>query len=720
MSGAMDGRADSSGRVYQASGDQHIIEHHHHGESGSAVWRGTESVRQPTGGRAPMVLRDRTELMGRLQAAVAPGAGNQVYVLHGMGGCGKTAVARALFQYATTEGNRVGLWVNAADRTSLRSGMLAVAADRGATEGELSAARNGLRAPADLVWERLDESEHPWLLVFDNADDPEILQDGGWLRASPQGTVLATTRRATAHWWPRAELHHVGVLPREAAAQVLCDLAPETGTMEEAAEVADRLGRLPLALTLAGGFLSHQVIDPWTMTRYGSHLDGHGRVDLIDQGAIALAREDARHLITRTWQLSLDALTAQGVQESTTLLRLLACYGPDPLPLTLLNSPRINSVVPRTRAEVALRGLLDQSLTAIVDVGVRCLQTHAVLLASLMPGTPREQVAQLTGAAAQLLDAVVPAIPERGPRDLRMSLLAPHVLALLRHAADTSVVADALDVAVRLACALHRSGDYLSAWELAAAAAAITEPKLGAEHRLVLSAHSRTGRALFRLGRFEESETVLRHVLVARERLFGPDDPDTLDSCFGINHPLQQLGRTAEGITLLQRATEGRRRVLGKEHPLTLQSRAHLLEFLPIAELAVEVDDAALPLPQECVLHLGPDHAVTLGSRLSYGFALVRLGRFEAAVEDAHRVVEDYQRLHGPDYALTISAKLLYARVRAGLGDMDSAVELLAEVAHSREQHLGAAHPYTAKSYELLEELRAKTAGQPTDRAGDS
>ncbi|WP_343238699.1 tetratricopeptide repeat protein [Streptomyces sp. SID8374] len=162
-----------------------------------------------------------------------------------------------------------------------------------------------------------------------------------------------------------------------------------------------------------------------------------------------------------------------------------------------------------------------------------------------------------------------------------MSLLAPHVLALLQHATDASVVAAALDVAVRIVCALYRTGDYLSARKLPSAAAATSGPKLGPEHRLVLSAHSRAGRALFRLGRFEESEPVLRRVLTDRERLLGPDHPDTLDSYFGINHPLQQLGRVAEGLMLFQHTTDGRERVLGKEHPLTLQSRAHLPESLP-------------------------------------------------------------------------------------------------------------------------------------------
>ncbi|MGE6736310.1 tetratricopeptide repeat protein [Streptomyces sp. NPDC059900] len=715
MSGEIQGRADSGGRVYQASGDQYIVEHHHHSDAGSIAWESVASVRQPTGGRAPVVLRDRTELMEHLRPAVAPEASNQIYVLHGMGGCGKTAVARTPFEDATADGNRIGLWVNAADRTSLRSGMLAVAADRGAAEGELIAARNGLRAPADLVWDRLGSSDRPWLLVLDNADDPEILQEGGWLRASPRGTVLVTTRRAAARWWSHAELHHVGVLPQEAAAQVLCDLAPESGTMAEAAEIADRLGRLPLALTLAGGFLSHQVIDPWSMAEYGHHLGDRGGAEFIDQGASALGREDARHLITRTWQLSLDALAGRGLEESTALLRLLACYGSDPLPLTILNSPQINNVVPRTRADAALRGLLDQSLTAMVDPGVRCLQSHAVLLASVMASTPGEQITEFTGTAARLLAAAVPAIPQRGPQDLRLSLLAPHTVALLRNSSETSVVVEVLEVAVRLACALHRTGDYLSAWELASAAVAAAEPRLGRAHRLVLSAHSRIGRALFRLGRFEESEAVLRRVLAEREGLFGPDDPDTLDSCFGINYPLQELGRVAEGVALLQRAADGRKRVLGREHPLTLQAHALLIEFLPVAELALEIDGAVMPLPQECALHLGSDHAVSLGARLSYAYALFRLDRFEGAVEEAGRVFADYDRRHGPDYALTLAAQQVYARARAALGDVNSAVEMLAVVVRRREQSLGAQHPFTAQAREHLEEFRAQAAARLAD-----
>ncbi len=132
MSGPTEGRAEDNGRVYQSSGDQHITEHHHHGDAPiAASGMAPDSVRRPAIGRPPVVLRDRMELMARLRTALEEGGAHQVYVLHGLGGCGKTAVAAEIFRSATAGGGRIGLWVNASDATSLRAGMLAVAADRG-------------------------------------------------------------------------------------------------------------------------------------------------------------------------------------------------------------------------------------------------------------------------------------------------------------------------------------------------------------------------------------------------------------------------------------------------------------------------------------------------------------------------------------------------------------------------------------------------------------
>ncbi|WP_030259701.1 tetratricopeptide repeat protein [Streptomyces violens] len=695
MNGGNDARADGRGRVYQASGDQHIIEHHHHASEGGA-WSGLDSVRWPSVGRAPAVLRDRTELMTRLRASVDSSAGGQVYVLHGLGGCGKTAVAYTLFQYATSEADRIGLWVNASDTASLRTGMLAVAADRGAGEGELTAARSGLRAAADLVWDHLDRSDRPWLLVLDNADDPAVLRDGGWLRTSPRGTVLVTTRQAARHWWPGAELLQVGVLPKADAARVLCDLAPAAGTVEEAEAVAERLGRLPLALTLAGGFLAHQVIDPWTMEEYGRNLDGGPGVDpidLLDQGAVS-AGADSRHLVSSTWQFSLNALAAQGLPESVTLLRLLSCWSGDPLPLSSLSGVEVGDELPRGRVEMALRGLLDQSLTELVSGTVRCLRTHGVLLDSVWRGTPPEQRESLAAAAARQLMAALPEVPQRGARDSRASLLVPHAVALLRRVtdrpdSDRAVVEQAADAALRLVITLHRGGDYAPALTLSETAVELGTRRLHVDHPVVLRLRERVGRALFRLGRFEESELAHRQVLADCERVLGPDALDTLVCCLGLVRPLYPLGRSAEGVLLARRAAAGRASLLGPTHPLTLLAKLPLLARgdLPESEWASFVED--------CRQELGPDHGITLSAVLDHAYALLSSGQPHEALPVAREAAAELERCCGPDYPLTLNARTTLSRTLHAAGKRMEAIEQMKAVVEARTRVLGPKHPWT-------------------------
>ncbi|WOI61951.1 tetratricopeptide repeat protein [Streptomyces fradiae] len=706
MTDRTDGHAEGQGRVYQSQGDQHISEHHHYG-GGRPERGGPDSVRRPAVGRPPVVLRDRSEVMERLRASVAAERGGQVYVLYGMGGSGKTAVACALFQEVALQQGRVGLWVNASDRASLRAGMLAVAADRGARDAELLAARNGLRPAADLAWAYLHRSVEPWLLVLDNTDEPEILRDGDWLRTSPRGTVLVTTRRAAARWWPGAELQYIGVLPREDAALVLRDLAPDSGTTEQAARVADRLGRLPLALTLAGGFLSWQVIDPWTMDTYGDRLDGDERVQLIDRGADALSEADPRHLVGLTWQLTLDTFEARRLPEAVALLRLLARFAAEPLPLTLLDHAGIGAVLPRARTETALRALLDQSLSELVDAaGARCVQSHGILLDSVSAATPADLVTTLDTTAVRLLDAAVPGVPDAGPHDPRLRLLVPHALALLGHVGEPSA-ADALAAATRLAVALHRTGDYLSAWETARNAADLARRHLGADHRAVLAARSRAGRALFRLGRYAEAEAALRAVRDAQGRLFGAGDPDTADSGYGLQLVLANLGRRDESVALLRDTVAARRSALGPAHPLTLRARAGLLETLPAADVAAEEGGSLLTLPSECERVLGPDHTVTLGARHNHAWALYLLGRFDEADREIRQVVEAYERRFGPEYPVVLAARQLLSRTRAALGHVDEGIALMTEVVERRERGLGPEHPFTVASRRLLDAHRS-------------
>ncbi|MBQ0830582.1 tetratricopeptide repeat protein [Streptomyces tagetis] len=712
MTGRNDGRATDQGRVYQASGDQHIVEHHHH----AAAWSGPDSVRRPPVGRAPAILRDRSELVGRLKEAVTGDAGNTVFVLHGLGGCGKTAVACALFEHATRESGRLGLWVNASDQASLRAGMLAVAADRGARDGELMAARNGLRAAADLVWDCLDRSDLPWLLVLDNADDPAVLRDGGWLRTSPRGTVLVTTRQAAGHWWPAAELLYVGVLPREDAAQVLSDLAPGTGSAEDAAAIADRLGRLPLALTLAGGFLAHQVINPWTMEEYGRRLQERpDPIELIDQGATDTG-DDSRHLVSGTWQLSLNSLVGQNLPEAVTLLRLLACWSGDPLPLSLLADARLDLPLPADRMELALRGLINHSLAELVPGDVRCLRTHGVLLDSVARVTPADERDRLATAAAGLLLRSLPASPERGLRDSRLAVLAPHVLALLRRVVTwPEITVDTAEsvatCALLLVTAQHRSGDYASALATAEQATDLARRRLGDDHVLVLRLRQRIGKATDRLGHLEKAAGFHRELLDDLERVCGPEAPDTLTTCLHLSRPLTWLDRPAEAVLLMHRAAEGRAALLGPWHPLTLEARACLLELPPGPELDREAT-AGPALLTDCHRELGADHPITLSAELNCAGALFNTGQYSEALPLARRALAAHEHRFGADYPITLAARSLLSSVLHAVGEYRGAVEQAEAVREWRERVLGPEHPWTVVIRDKLVRYRRSLAGE--------
>ncbi|MFE0255220.1 tetratricopeptide repeat protein [Streptomyces sp. NPDC059010] len=723
--GAVEGRASGQGRVFQATGDQRIEEHHHHYAPGTAPLLGggpvrpvtaADSVRVPLVGRPPGILRNREELRRTLSAAIA-GPGGEVHVVHGMGGLGKTAVAYWLFTQAVREHGRLGLWVNASDRMSLRAGMLAVAGDRGATTGELAAAASGQRAAADLVWHYLNHSAEPWLLVLDNADDPTILEEGGWLRTSPLGTVLVTTRIANSPLWqaPGVSRHTLGLLPLQDAAQVLCDLAPDAGTPEAARKVAERLGRLPLALTLAGSHLAHQLLESWTMDEYERKLTEESTA-IVDQGALGRGSSQSRQLVSRTWQLSLDALTDQGLPEATPLLRLLSCWSADPVPLTMLmpaargevDLTDIEPALPTDRLEPALRGLLDHSLIELVQLrGTRCVSAHGVLLDSVAGGVPAgPQRTALGLAAARLLSAALPDPDDTSEQALAaLAILAPHAVALLRFASGAESE-EIVRVSALVVGRLYEAGDWSGSLALAEPVAERVGQLLGAEHPVALNARYVLGQSLHRMGRYAEAEVVHRQVLEARERVLGPDHPDTLHSCLALSQPLDLLDRDEEAEHFNRRAIEGQRRVLGEDSTETLYSRACLLEVLPQLGKVEDFDAEARAVIEACERALPPDHLTTLMARHLHGYGLLLLGRYEEAEPLAQRTLTDRRRVQGPENPFTLSALTLTARVLRGLGRTDEALPLLEQLIEIRDRTLGPEHPLVVELRQWLTEWR--------------
>ncbi|WP_229907469.1 hypothetical protein [Streptomyces vinaceus] len=272
-------------------------------------------------------------------------------VLCAVGGTGKTTVAAQLAAQAEAAGGRV-FWVRWRDGAELAQQMVQVAPACGLPEAELEAARAGQASLPDVVWRQLGRVRK-WLLVVDNADEPQeigpagvpVADYRGGIRPDGRGLLVVTSRDGSEQTWgPCARLLPLGPLPARPAGQVLLDAAPAAGTAEQARELAARLGGLPLALHAAGTCLAGPTSRYRTFAAYRDALEMEPGFLWGAAHPSASPPQVARAVMRHTWEVSLDQLAGEGNALAHPVLRLLALLAQAPVPLSLI-TPDLLSVV---------------------------------------------------------------------------------------------------------------------------------------------------------------------------------------------------------------------------------------------------------------------------------------------------------------------------------------------------------------------------------------
>ncbi|HEX2810430.1 MAG TPA: tetratricopeptide repeat-containing protein, partial [Kineosporiaceae bacterium] len=113
-------------------------------------------------------------------------------------------------------------------------------------------------------------------------------------------------------------------------------------------------------------------------------------------------------------------------------------------------------------------------------------------------------------------------------------------------------------------------------------------------------------------GRTAEAIALEERVLADRERLLGPEHPDTLTVRANLASSYSSAGRTAEAIALQEQALAEAERLLGPEHPDTLTARGNLASSYGSAGRTAE----AIALEERVLADrerlLGPEHPDTL------------------------------------------------------------------------------------------------------------
>ena len=269
-------------------------------------------------------------------------------VLHGMPGLGKTELA-IQFMFTRKSYYQGIFWVRAESASKLEADFATIAKilgleDPSEPRNEVASrelAKGWLSNPKSTLDDELDsrsQTEIPWLLIFDNADNPSILMDYTHLFRS--GSVLVTSR------YPLTEARDDGrqISPKtsillapfspEEADRFLRELTPGSGEIKESQQMVQKLGGLPLAISQMAGIIRDEHLSYADfLARYE---DASERADLYDRMHMG-SRPTARGTISTIF--AVDQLKGH----TRLLLEILSLLDPDEVPECILDGLLQNS-----------------------------------------------------------------------------------------------------------------------------------------------------------------------------------------------------------------------------------------------------------------------------------------------------------------------------------------------------------------------------------------
>ena len=261
----------------------------------------------------------RQEILDRLREGVSSAVTAVVpHALQGMGGVGKTAVA---IEYAHRYRSEYDLvwWIPADQPALVRSSLAALAQPLGLPPATVSGIDAAVQAVLNAL--RTGTPYGRWLLIFDNADDPEDIDDSiPW----ESGHVLITSRNH--HWEAVVDTVAVDVFSRSESTAFLGKRVRARLSDPEASRLAEELGDLPLALEQAGAL---QAETGMSADEYLQLLKGHV-AEIMGEGR----PPEYPHSMTAAWRLSVATISDK-LPEAVELLRCCAFFGPEPIPRDL-------------------------------------------------------------------------------------------------------------------------------------------------------------------------------------------------------------------------------------------------------------------------------------------------------------------------------------------------------------------------------------------------
>ena len=179
---------------------------------------------------------------------------------------------------------------------------------------------------------------------------------------------------------------------------------------------------------------------------------------------------------------------------------------------------------------------------------------------------------------------------------------------------------------------------------------------LGPDHRLTLKTRSRLAIVEGRKRNTRRSRDMHREILTKMQELYGPEDRDAIQEMSHLIYMYNNLKQWREAEDIGKKVLEIRSRVLGPEHPDSITIKAQLCWTYTAQrrlDEALELGEQVLEVRLQA---LGPDHPKTLVAMTGLARTLHYLERNEEAIKIQQNVIDTRKRLYGDQHGRTVAS----------------------------------------------------------------
>ena len=197
----------------------------------------------------------------------------------------------------------------------------------------------------------------------------------------------------------------------------------------------------------------------------------------------------------------------------------------------------------------------------------------------------------------------------------------------------------------------------------------------------------------FRRGKYELAMTSFQEALRLREKVFGPEHANSLESLMEIANTYEAQGKRAEAADIGRRVLAATEKSLGPDHPAVAASLVNLgaalgnqkkvPEALAMYQRALTIFERSFPA----------DHPFIATCLLNMGESYALLGRLDDGLATAERALAMQRRLEGPHHPQVAIALGAVGELQGQRGDWAQALAAEEEALAIQEQALGPKHP---------------------------